>query len=85
VLQCCDRGTETFPHHLRDGAEDHVVSHSATTGLEVLQHLLEEAGVREQNRESIFLHPLSPSCFCWSWREILAPTACMTMVTNQVE
>lgn len=33
----------TFPHHLHDGAEDHVVSHFSTSGLEVLQQILEEA------------------------------------------
>ena len=31
---------ETFPHHLHDGAEEQVVSHSAVTGLEVLQKIL---------------------------------------------
>jgi hypothetical protein len=45
------RAIETFPHHLHDGAEDHVVSHPATTGLEVLQQILEEAEAREQGRE----------------------------------
>jgi Family of unknown function (DUF6516) len=38
---------ETFPHHLHDGVEDHVVSHPATTGLEVLQQIIEEAEARE--------------------------------------
>lgn len=33
---------ETFPHHLHDGAEDHVVSHPAITGLEALQRILAE-------------------------------------------
>ena len=31
---------ETFPNHLHDGAEEQVVSHSAVTGLEVLQQIL---------------------------------------------
>jgi hypothetical protein len=37
------REIATFPHHLHDGAEDHVVSHPSTSGLEVLQQILEEA------------------------------------------
>jgi hypothetical protein len=32
----------TFPHHLHDEAEDRVVDHPATTGLEVLQRILAE-------------------------------------------
>jgi hypothetical protein len=36
---------ETFPHHLHDGAEDRVVAHSAVTGLEVLQRIVEELEV----------------------------------------
>ena len=44
------RAIETFPHHLHDGAEDHVVRHPATTGLEVLQQILEEVEAREQGR-----------------------------------
>ena len=36
------RTIATFPHHLHDGAEDHVVSHPAMTGLETLQQILEE-------------------------------------------
>lgn len=31
----------TFPHHLHDGAEDHVVPHPAITGPEVLEYILE--------------------------------------------
>jgi hypothetical protein len=42
------RAIDTFPHHLHDGAEDHVVCHPATMGLEVLQHILEEVETREQ-------------------------------------
>jgi hypothetical protein len=38
---------ETFPHHLHDGAEDRVVDHSATTGLEVLQRILAELEAQE--------------------------------------
>jgi hypothetical protein len=33
---------ETFPHHLHNGAEDHVVSHQAITGLEALRLILAE-------------------------------------------
>ncbi len=36
---------ETFPNHLHDGAEEMVVSHTAVTGLEVLQHILAEVGI----------------------------------------
>jgi hypothetical protein len=45
------RAIETFPHHLHDGAEDHVVSHPSTTGLEVLQDILEEIEAREQGQK----------------------------------
>jgi hypothetical protein len=45
------RAIETFPHHLHDRAEDHVVSHPSTTGLEVLQHILEEIEAREQGQK----------------------------------
>jgi hypothetical protein len=45
------RAIDTFPHHLHDGAEDHVVSHPATMGLEVLQHILEEIEGREQRQQ----------------------------------
>ena len=38
---------DTFPHHLHDGAEDHVVSHQAITGLEALQRILAEVEARE--------------------------------------
>ena len=38
---------DTFPHYLRDGAEDQVVRHPATTGLEALQDILEEAEAQE--------------------------------------
>ncbi len=41
---------DTFPHHLHDGAEDHVVSHASTSGLEVLQHILEGAVTQAQGR-----------------------------------
>ena len=41
---------DTFPHHLHDGAEDHVVRHASTSGLEVLQHILEEAVTQAQGR-----------------------------------
>jgi hypothetical protein len=34
---------DTFPHHLHCGAEDHVVSYPAITGLEALQRILAEA------------------------------------------
>lgn len=37
---------DTFPHHLHDGAEDCVVSHPATHGLEVLQRILAEVEAR---------------------------------------
>ena|SRR5712691_8099075 len=40
----------TFPHHLHDGAEDHVVSHPATRGLEVLQNILEAIEAQEQRQ-----------------------------------
>ena len=42
------RAIDTFPHHLHDGSEEHVVSHAAITGLEALQHILEE--VERQNQ-----------------------------------
>jgi hypothetical protein len=42
---------DTFPHHLHDGSEAHVVSHPATTGLEVLQEILEEAETQDQGSE----------------------------------
>jgi Family of unknown function (DUF6516) len=45
------RAIDTFPHHLHDGAEDHVVSHPSTTGLEVLQNILEEIEAREQGQK----------------------------------
>jgi Family of unknown function (DUF6516) len=45
------RAIDTFPHHLHDGAEDHVVSHPATTGLEVLQHIIEVVEAQKQGRE----------------------------------
>jgi hypothetical protein len=44
------REIATFPHHLHDGAEDHVVSHVSTSGLEVLQQILEEAVSPKQGR-----------------------------------
>ena len=44
------REIDTFPHHLHDGAEDHVVRHASTSGLEVLQQILEEAEAQEQGR-----------------------------------
>jgi hypothetical protein len=44
------RAIETFPHHLYDSAENHVVSYPATTGLEVLQHILEEVEAQEQGQ-----------------------------------
>src|SRR4029453_8867778 len=45
------RAIDTFPHHLHDGAEDRVVSHPSTTGLEVLQHILEEIEARKQGQK----------------------------------
>ena len=45
------RAIDTFPHHLHDGAEDHVMRHPATTGLEVLQHIIEAVEAQEQGRE----------------------------------
>jgi Family of unknown function (DUF6516) len=45
------RAIDTFPHHLHDGAEDHVVSHPSTTGLEVLQHILAAIEAREQGQK----------------------------------
>jgi hypothetical protein len=33
---------DTFPHHLYDGSEEHVVSHAARMGPEALQQILEE-------------------------------------------
>jgi hypothetical protein len=47
------RSVDTFPHHLHDGGEDHVVRHPATMGLEVLQQILEEGEVREQGQRQI--------------------------------
>jgi hypothetical protein len=44
------RAIETFPHHLHDGAENHVVSHPAIIGLEVLQQILEEVEARDQGQ-----------------------------------
>jgi len=44
------RAINTFPHHLHDGSEDHVVSHPAMTGLEALQQILEEVEGQEQGR-----------------------------------
>lgn len=44
------REIATFPHHLHDGAADHVVSHVSTSGLEVLQQILEEAVSPKQGR-----------------------------------
>jgi hypothetical protein len=41
----------SFPHHLHDGAEDHVVRHAETTGLEALQHILEAVEAQEQRRK----------------------------------
>ena len=46
------RAIETFPHHLHDGSENHVVSHPAITGLEVLQQILAEVEGRDQARGS---------------------------------
>jgi hypothetical protein len=43
---------ETFPHHLHDGAEERVMSHPATTGLEVLQRILTELEAQEEVRVS---------------------------------
>lgn len=40
----------TVPSHLHDGAEDHVVPHPSTTGLEALQHMLEAIEAQEQGR-----------------------------------
>ena len=45
------RAIDTFPHHLHDGAEDHVVRHPATTGLEVLQHIIEAVEAQAQGQE----------------------------------
>ena len=42
---------ESFPHHLQDGAEDHVVSHPVTTALEVFPYSLEGVGALEHDRE----------------------------------
>jgi hypothetical protein len=44
------RAIETFPHHLHDGAEDRVVHHPATTGLEVLQYILEAGEAQDQGQ-----------------------------------
>ena len=44
------REIDTFPYHLHDGAEDHVVCHASTSGLEVLQQILEEVMLQEQGR-----------------------------------
>ena len=45
------RSIDTFPYHLHDGAEDHVVSHPPTTGLAVLQHILEAREALEQGQK----------------------------------
>ena len=45
------RSIDTFPYHLHDGAEDHVVSHPSTTGLAVLQHILEAREALEQGQK----------------------------------
>jgi hypothetical protein len=42
---------DTFPHHLHDGAEDHVVRHAVTTGLEALQSILGAVEAPGQGRE----------------------------------
>jgi len=42
------RAVETFPHRLHDGAENHGMSHPATVGLEVLQHILADLEAREE-------------------------------------
>ena len=41
---------DTFPHHLNDGTEDYVVPHPATTGLEVLQYILETVEAQEERQ-----------------------------------
>jgi len=40
---------DTFPHHLHEGAEDRVVSHTAITGLEALQRILSEIEAQEKS------------------------------------
>ncbi len=42
-------GIDTFPHHLHNGAEDHVVSHPIITGLEVLERILAEIEAQEND------------------------------------
>jgi hypothetical protein len=44
------RSIDTFPHHLHDGSEEHVVSHLALRGLEALQHILEEVEGQDQSQ-----------------------------------
>jgi hypothetical protein len=44
------RSIDTFPHHLHDGSEEHVVSHPALRGLEALQHILEEIEGQDQGQ-----------------------------------
>lgn len=41
--------TETFPHHLHDGAEDRIVSHLGITGLEALQRIFTELETQGDN------------------------------------
>ena len=41
---------DTFPHHLHDRTEDYVVPHPATTGLEVLQYILETVEAQEERQ-----------------------------------
>jgi len=40
---------DTFPHHLHEGAEDRVVSHTAITGLEALQRILSDIEAQEKS------------------------------------
>src|SRR5713101_1772676 len=42
---------ETFPHHLHEGDENHVVNHPAITGLEALQRILAEVEAQGSNGE----------------------------------
>ena len=41
------RSIDTFPSHLHDGMEDHVVSHPPITGLEALEYILAEVEAQE--------------------------------------
>ena len=44
------RAIDTFPHHLHDGSEEHVVSHAALRGLEALQQILDEVEGQNQGQ-----------------------------------